>query len=471
MTIAFWLFIAIGVILVAIIVWVAYATYKKENKKNGDETLPKTPDRESDRKQKQENGDERRARIGLGFAWFGGAEKKVLRDQPSGVIANRAGFGALMAVAVIASALMASVAAVYLLKATWAAAVAVAMIWFMAIWQLDRTLIMQVDRDEKSAWWKFAVRLVMVLCISYINSSVIEMIIFKPEIDATLQAMQRVRTTAVSDSIAAQQAPILDEIQAIDKSIANEERELREQWAAYTGEIAGNVGSGIPGVGPAARAQREAIVADSIRVAAFTTRMREQQAVLRQQLAALETAESEAIQEIRQESAGIEARHHVLWHMRWSSALGIGIFLMLFIFEALPVLMKMMSPEDEYSRALRRQVQSHARVHELEDQRQQRAAESESAELLADQARIAENRLGSETRLATARAEMAQVPLVAAAEALDRQAERRMESTYSRFSKLRDLARRAGATDEELRRISQQATRELESIKAELNLN
>jgi hypothetical protein len=332
------------------------------------------------------------------FAFLAGADLNLLNSMPSSVIAKRAGFGFLMFIAVFISAAIACSVWGEILQSEKAGLI-VGLGWFLAVAAIDRSILTFMDHDSDSNSWKkytivFA-RLAMVLGISYLNTTIAEMKIFEKEIAEVIQNQKDSRINFVGDSIAIH----IDSLEAIKaltlasfskiqneytKWTASQEAEiismrqaLRDREDIWVQEIEGLVGSGKKGYGPAAKAKREAIKQDSIRleekIASFNlaktttpefVSLQDGQTLRDKKLAELDNAIFALNNYNSSETASTNARALDGFSHRYN-ALGVvaketpvlvyAVFIMFFIFESLVVLLKMMMGRDAYDEAIRLQ--------------------------------------------------------------------------------------------------------------------
>ncbi len=123
-------------------------------------------------------------KISLGSAWFSGADLKILKDMPSSVIEKRASFGYTMFMAVIVSAFIA--AAVWGdIMDSFATGLLIGVVWFFAIWMIDRSIMAFMDHDKPGKSHKktavIITRITLVVALSYINGTFAQLKIFEAE--------------------------------------------------------------------------------------------------------------------------------------------------------------------------------------------------------------------------------------------------------------------------------------------------
>lgn len=332
------------------------------------------------------------------YAWYGGADISVLKTVPSGVQAKRAGLGAVMLIVILVSSLLAG--KVWSDIYSPAAGVLIAVVWFVLITALDRMIMTIMDHEKEKGGWKrytiISVRILMVLGISYVNATIIQMMIFRPEIEQVIAEHRNADLQHVIDSI----TPVIDQFEA-DKAAndqlvidaetsyqtwyANQTQAIRAQrdslrmredlWAK---EIEGIVGSGKKGYGPAAKAKRELITQDSLRLAAMeaefaastiTTpeyqaiataqKLRDSRnAVIDRDIAKTKLFEARELKRVEaQKIDGFSDRYDALHVVAGRNVFVYAWFLLFILIEALTIIVKMMMGRDAYDDALQLQSQ------------------------------------------------------------------------------------------------------------------
>lgn len=332
------------------------------------------------------------------FCSFGGADMKIMAEMPSSVILKRAAFGAVMFIIALFSAIIAG--------AVWGdifskgAGIAIGVFWFFLIWQLDRLIAIFLDKNQsgRNKWIAISLRLVIVIIISLLNSTFAEMEIFKKDIQEklaerkvmllrekedihalNLDTIQIKRKTA--DSIAeissAKYNAWLQKEQAVIDTAKSALRAREDIWVK---EIEGLVGTGLKGDGDAAKAKKQLIVADSIRLADQQVRldsakvnhplyieMKKAEDARDKTYKTLQTDENRLTADFLTQKKKLETmpldgfnhRYKALKALMSESAFVFIVFLFFLVLEALPLIMKIMMGDDLHNEAIKQQEEGY----------------------------------------------------------------------------------------------------------------
>lgn len=328
------------------------------------------------------------------FAGYAGADISILKTVPSSVQLKRAGLGALMFVVIYVSSILA-VKVWMSIYNNFAAALFIGIVWFTLITIMDRVFLTMMDQEKKGSRWKTGVivttRILIVLAISYINATMIQMQVFETEIQQVFVENREANIQHVRDSI----NPIVEQWE--DDKIANDETvneketayqawygsqmasinaqrdSLRAREAMWAGEIEGIVGSGKKGYGPAAKAKRELITQDSLRLMnaiaefenakintpeymAIATAMEirdRRNADIDKDIAKTRAYETKQIAKLTdQKIDGLSDRYDALHVVAGRNVFVYAWFMLFIIIEALTIIVKVMMGRDEYDEAV-----------------------------------------------------------------------------------------------------------------------
>jgi len=124
--------------------------------------------------------------------WLSGAQPAILEQAP-GDRARYQGIGG----AVLTTATLAGVSMFFALqmalRAPWYAALPVSLVWFLAILNLDRWLVVSIHRGRR-AWLVALPRLLMALLFGFIISTPLVLRIFQPEIETEINKIRQEQT-------------------------------------------------------------------------------------------------------------------------------------------------------------------------------------------------------------------------------------------------------------------------------------
>ncbi|WP_157963983.1 DUF4407 domain-containing protein [Actinocorallia populi] len=124
--------------------------------------------------------------------WLSGAQPALLEQAP-GDRAKYQGIGG----AVLTTATLAGVSMFFALemalRAPWYAALPISLVWFLAILNLDRWLVVSIQRGNR-AWLVALPRLLMALLFGFIISTPLVLRIFQPEIETEINKIRQEQT-------------------------------------------------------------------------------------------------------------------------------------------------------------------------------------------------------------------------------------------------------------------------------------
>ncbi len=343
------------------------------------------------------------------LSWIAGCDLAILPFLPSGEVGKKSAIGLTMLFTITVSALAAAYAGTLFLSPEhgWA----FGLLWAGVILSIDRAIIVFMDVkhakniNEQNGNGLLANvatvtgRIAIILCMSYLTSTAVEMLIFESEIEGVVASKRQTLVDKIHAEADSTRAAI-----ALEKvGIAEEVARVRENHQTYVGqydaridslqasiqhrqdelqlEIQGRVGSGKKGLGPAAQAIYRNIMADSVAMAGLRA---ERKAMLESSVtqAALSSAEGFAtlrIEELDRKleavdrnekseldqvetvvSKGFKDRYLALQSL-WdeSPLLMWAVFLMLMFIESMPILMKLFSGYGRYEEMLAAQYRQH----------------------------------------------------------------------------------------------------------------
>ena len=339
----------------------------------------------------------------LFWGWYGGADNKILKNLPSFTRLSRAG----LAIAMFISAVIAGIIAFRTWGTIFHSSVAgafIGILWYLAVWLLlDRNIIRLHDKEHanpnprrffnvKISTWMIVIRFAFVFCISYLNTKMVQFELFSKEIDAKIALTRKgnldaniadrdgklakinEERDAAADNVS--QALSAYNVWALDKeSLLKARRDsLDRKRYLLTKEIEGLVGSGIKGYGPATKVKRQIISVDSAALVADMASFEAEKSTHPLFLALNDAKRKEAIitKRLDERMAKVNKDYErekkrlseaqIDGFVQKDVALGqvakdswftvLMVFVMFFIFEAFPVILKMWFGTDSYTKAL-----------------------------------------------------------------------------------------------------------------------
>jgi len=264
-------------------------------------------------------------------------------------------------------------------------------LWFNLIWAMERSIIIFFDNGN-GKWVIATVRLVIVFFISFVNTSFAGIMVFDSEIKEVLvetrTANQKHVKSQEDDAVSLIQAKrdvlsgnVSDAenkynkiISAQEARIDDQRKKLKESSDRLAGEIAGSVGSHVPGFAKAAQAAKEIMDADKKLLDEMISRLENQRTTC-PEYSSLEIAKAKLAREDPPLLAQIEKtrksfsekasivevlkndgysdRYLALWGVaKKTPLLIISFFFLFFVIEALPIIMKLMANKDNYDEIL-----------------------------------------------------------------------------------------------------------------------
>ncbi|MBP6925675.1 MAG: DUF4407 domain-containing protein [Candidatus Pacebacteria bacterium] len=341
------------------------------------------------------------------FAWVAGSDLTVIRSLNTAELNKKAAIGLVMVMAITLSAISAGYAATIFLSDKLM--VPCALLWGAIVFSIDRALIVFLEakkahdinmgngHDAKAVMGTVAGRVLLILVMSFLTSTAVEMKIFEKEISSvitvkrnyeeaaiaaesdSLRSAVELERSAISNAVAQKANEHGGYIAGLDQQIADMEQSIKERRSKLEEEIAGRVGSGLAGRGPAAQAVENNIKADSLALIEKRVQRNElaassmtlqgletarasaekRFAELDQRLLSIDEAESRAYAQVEQiVSDGFEERFDALHELYWRQPLlMVVVFLMLMAIESMPLLMKLFSGSGYYEIALAQNYQ------------------------------------------------------------------------------------------------------------------
>jgi hypothetical protein len=227
--------------------------------------------------------------MGRWLVWLAGGRDDVLRRTPTDRTRYVATGGVLLTTAAVAavSATFALNMAVHL---PLVVSVVAGIAWGVVILNLDRLLITGMVRHQRGSWWRnllmAAPRVGLALLLGAVISTPLVLQIFDREIKSQMLVLQNERlaefernlTTdprfvnlpdlqkqleglqTTANSSVGQNVDADDAVKAAREEVDRRLKTWQDAQAAYNGEIDGTAGSGVRGVGDAARAKEQAVI-------------------------------------------------------------------------------------------------------------------------------------------------------------------------------------------------------------------
>lgn len=254
--------------------------------------------------------------------------------------------------------------AVHEATATMLSAIPSGVLWGVMIFSIDRLLMISIHKPEASQEKKKemvfgAMRLLMILVVSFLVSDSALQKLFAHEIEAELAAMTRESATAARLRAEETYSADLEEWRKRKKEIEEVLENLRQEWQGKEGaaikEAEGIAGSGIPGKGNLYHEKREsAEVARQTYLqssAAYKDELGRTSDLIKNAEDATDQAQSETGQTQRK-ATGMLARNKALYRLVRSD-FGAGVIfaaltLALMLVESLPLTIKLFSKRGEY---------------------------------------------------------------------------------------------------------------------------
>lgn len=326
------------------------------------------------------------------LAWIVGCEKEVLESCSNPEKNRKMTSGLVMIASIIFAGISVGLTGFVIFKSI-PVSIFISILWMFLIWSLDRNIIISLDKTSKSGFiLNLITRLLIVISLSFLNSIMMKTFLFKTEIKANIERNIKAEQSeleneiklkyASADSTLEVKKKVLIEAQNdhlnvmgnTSQEIMNLDQEILELRKQLIGEIQGRVGSGKEGDGPAAEALRVQIasleaqklqmeqgrdLANSTNVTAVALNQ------AREAYAKAEKERDEQYTQIAKDyengkqdivdynTDGFLDRYESLIEVsKRTPILSMFIFLIFFIFEAAPVLMKVIQGKGEYEKAI-----------------------------------------------------------------------------------------------------------------------
>ena len=219
--------------------------------------------------------------------WCAGADKQILEKCPLGDRVRYAGIGGI----VLATGVLAAVSGGYAFYTIFgpkgdavveeiatirdlSISAIFAILWGLIVFNMDRFIVSSTgkgDGKDTISWkevWQALPRIIIAVILALAISAPLEIRILKSEIDAVLQTRQDeqlLKLNKNTDKIKNEEinrakneiSKMEKEILGIEESFEKRRLEIKEARIRLEDEIAGRIGSGKAGEGPAARTQKE----------------------------------------------------------------------------------------------------------------------------------------------------------------------------------------------------------------------
>lgn len=304
------------------------------------------------------------------FGVYGGGSRTLLRECSPPVQELRSMRGVLLFVTVLASSVLAGIAW-SLVSESALVGVFIGTAWFVLFSALDRCLMSSMDGSSKGQKPKRAAlmlgRVAIIVIMAHLNAQFVQLWMFNEEIQAVLKEDKQKKLSAITEVERTAQAKYQEWYNAERSRIDDAWKSVRERQNQLVGEIAGRIGSGKVGEGPAAKAQRDALAREEANLKKEEQSFRE---------AASFGVEAEALKQAKADSNdarerihnkkknGLTDRSKALDKVASDSTMVWWIYGLFFLIECLAFLVKMLSGEDEYDFRLTRERQVAAdRIH------------------------------------------------------------------------------------------------------------
>lgn len=253
------------------------------------------------------------------FAWVGGVNLETFEKMPSPLKSKHTMFGFFLTAMILAQACIAGFAWGELLHSGFLGFF-IGIAWIFVMGSVDRTIMIFVNNElamkEKHSILPVIARWIIILFVSYLNSTMVEIIIFDPEIKKDLieqKHLEKKLATKTLDStlknfdlkkqeIQKQTDLKRDEYlkwsQTQETIIYNQQIGLRERQTDLVKEIEGTGGSKSRGDAQVATAKRIAIAQDSAALSTLQASFDKEKA-LRPEFIALQKAEQIQVEEFK----------------------------------------------------------------------------------------------------------------------------------------------------------------------------
>lgn len=340
------------------------------------------------------------------FAWFAAADLEVWRDMPSPVRKKRTAFGILIFITLAVTSFLAGKVWGEIFG-SFGAGVFIGCLWFAMMWALDRTIISLLDNQTgKSSMIIVFTRLMMIFAISYINTTFIAMEIYHTAIANQIVMDKKTEFKHFNDSMSVVKTNIQTERDQLtadvntandgygawlageQKKIDDKRASLADHYQEFIGETAGRSGSHLKGWGDAARADTTVMGIETREIAAMvaaldsTKNQGSQYMALQDAKADLEKRDPELVAQLDSAGAflaqkqleiddrkqdGYGERTDAMWKQAAKRPFSFFmVFMMFFTFEAIAVLTKVVSGEDNYNQELALRKRKHAAEHQYQ---------------------------------------------------------------------------------------------------------
>lgn len=297
------------------------------------------------------------------FGVMGGGAYSLLRECSPPVQELRSMRGLLLFVTVLTSALLAGLAWA-LVSESAITGIVVGLVWFVLVGVLDRNLMSTLDGDGKGQAMKRAslmvARLLVIVIMAHLNSHFVQLWMFDEEIQTTLKEDKQKKLSGITEKESEAQAKYQTWYGAERARIDDAWKGIRERQDQLVGEIAGRVGSGRQGDGPAAKAQREALAREEANLKKEEVSFKEatESGVEAQALAQAKKDSEEARDRINnKKKSGFSDRSDALAKVAEETSLVYWMYALFFLIECLAFLAKMFSRSDEYDFRITRERQ------------------------------------------------------------------------------------------------------------------
>lgn len=307
-----------------------------------------------------------------------GADPDLLNESPKSEQIKYAGIGGT----VFFTAIMAFISGSYALYTVFDniyTAIAFGIIWGLLIFNLDRFIVSTIKKHD-SVWKELiqaSPRIVLAIIIAVVISKPLEMKIFEKEINQVLLEQKNELTLQNQNQIAQQFTPeisrIQSEIESINNTVDNKEKEVNDLYETYIAEAEGRKGTLLIGKGPVYKEKREkhdALLQELQQLKQDSkTKISEKEAAI-SSLRIKQDSQVTTSQPIIDGFDGLMARINALGELAWFPSF--FILLLFLAIETAPVFAKIMAPKGAYD--LKLEEQENALTVWVTQQKNQRAS-------------------------------------------------------------------------------------------------
>ncbi len=289
------------------------------------------------------------------FFWMcSGADLDLLQKCSKSEQVKYAGIGGT----VFFTAVMAFIASSYALFTVFDSvyiAIAFGLIWGLLIFNLDRFIVSTIKKQGKPRreFVQAVPRLILAIIIAVVIAKPLELKIFEKEINQVLLEQKNNLTLQNKEQIALQYYPeitrVESEIQNLNNTIQNKEKEVNDLYSTYIAEAEGREGTLKIGKGPVYTEKREKH--DAMLQELQQIRLENKNQITEKEIILKELREKQSLQTANSQPIidgfdGLMARINALNDLPWLPSF--FIFLLFLAIETSPILAKLISQKGEY---------------------------------------------------------------------------------------------------------------------------